>query len=145
MSYNKKQQDTILRSITTPLGDEFTWRWEEKQCVLLTEFSWEKKERVLTILRGIFSEEWHKKNINKLPTSLKFELGELTKLSKEQLIFTKPATENLPALAIIWWPWGHGGTYSMRLKILSSSYDEAALKMGQASLFAKLIHYFKSK
>jgi hypothetical protein len=80
VSYNKKQQDTIFNAITTPLGDELTWRWEEKQSVLLTEFSWEKKERVLTVLRRIFSEEWHKKNIKKSPTSLKAELGELTQL-----------------------------------------------------------------
>lgn len=145
MSYNKEHQDTILNSITLPLGDELSWRWEEKQSVLLTEFSWEKKERMLTILRRLFSEEWHKKNIKKSPASLKSELGELTKLSKEQLIFTKPATGNFPAIAVIWWPWGHGGTYSMRIKILNSNYDEVSLKMGQANLFSKIIHNIKPK
>ena len=145
MSYNKKQQDTIFNAITTPLGDELTWRWEEKQSVLLTEFSWEKKERMLTVLRRIFSEEWHKKNIKKSPTSLKAELGELTQLSKDQFIFTKPATEDFPAIAVIWWPWGHGGTYSMRIKILNSNYDEASLEMGRANLLSRIIHKLKSK
>lgn len=145
MSYNKKQQDTIFNSITTPLGDELTWRWEEKKSALLTEFSWEKKERILTILRGLFSEEWHKKNIKQSPASLKLELSEFTNLSKEQLIFTKPATAQLPAIAVIWWPWGHGATYSMRIKILNSNYDEASLKIGQASLFARIINNFKSR
>ena len=135
MSYNQ-QQDTIFSTITSPLGDELTWRWEEKQSALLTEFSWEKKDRLLTVLRALFTEEWHKKNIKKAPKAVKDELGELVNLSKQQLIFTRPASEETPALALIWWPWGHGATYSMRIKILNSNYDDAALKQGQASLIA---------
>lgn len=145
MSYNKKQQDTIFDSITIPLGDELTWRWDESKSALLTEFSWEKKERILTILRSLFSEEWHKKNIKKSPKALKLELAEYTNLIKEQLIFTKPATADFPAIALIWWPWGHGATYSMRLKILTSNYDEAALQMGQASLLTKILHNLKAR
>jgi hypothetical protein len=143
VSYNNKKQDTIFSSITTPLGDELTWRLEEQQSVLLTEFSWEKKERILTILRRIFNDEWHKKNIKKEPKSLKYELGELANLNKEQIIFTKPATEEFPALAVIWWPWGHGATYSMRIKILNSNYDDAALKLGQANLLQKIVQRIK--
>ena len=145
MSYNKNQQDTIFSTITTPLGDELTWRWEEKKSALLAEFSWEKKDRILTILRRLLSEEWHKKNIKKAPESLKAELGELANLNKEQLIFTKPATEETPALAIILWPWGHGSTYSMRIKILKSNYDDAALELGKASLFTKVIQRIRSR
>jgi len=143
--YNQQQQDVIFNSITTPLGDELTWRWEDKQSALLSEFSWEKKERILIILRRLFSEEWHKKNIKKAPKAIKDELNELAKLSKEQLIFTRPATEETPALAIIWWPWGHGATYSMRIKILSSNYDDAALEQGQTNLISKFFQRLTSE
>lgn len=138
MSYNKNQQDTIFNTITASLSDELTWRWEEKQSVLLSEFSWEKKERILTMVRSLFSEEWHKQNIKNAPKTLKDELGELANISKEQLIFTRPASEETPALAIIWWPWGHGATYSMRIKILNCDYDDAALEHGQANLLRKI-------
>tara|TARA_R110000737_G_scaffold8779_1_gene24430 strand:+ start:2153 stop:2587 length:435 start_codon:yes stop_codon:yes gene_type:complete len=144
VSYNQ-QQDTIFSTITSPLGDELTWRWEEKQSALLTEFSWEKKDRLLTVLRALFTEEWHKKNIKKAPKAVKDELGELVNLSKQQLIFTRPASEETPALALIWWPWGHGATYSMRIKILNSNYDDAALKQGQASLIAKILQRISSR
>ncbi|MBA6392429.1 hypothetical protein H4J38_16810 [Colwellia sp. BRX10-3] len=145
MSDNKKQQDTIFSTITTPLGDELTWRWEDKQSALLAEFSWEKKERILTVLHKLFSEEWHNKNINKAPKAVRNELGELASLSKEQLIFTKPATEETPAIAVIWWPWGHGATYSMRIKILHCNYDDEDLKLGQASLITKIFQRIKSR
>lgn len=143
MSYNQ-QQDTIFSTITTPLGDELTWRWEDKQSALLTEFSWEKKDRFLAVLRELFTEEWNNKTIKKAPKTVKDELGELASLSKAQLIFTRPACEEMPALALMWWPWGHGATYSMRIKILNSTYDDAALKQGQASLISKILQRITS-
>ena len=139
-SMSHTQQDVVFNIITTPLGDQLTWRWEEKMSALLTEFSWEKKDRILVTLRELFSEEWNKKTIKKAPPPLKDELGELTHLSKEQLIFTRPASNETPALALIWWPWGHGATYSMRIKVLDITYNEADLQQARASLFAKLFN-----
>jgi len=136
---SNKQQQAIFSTITAPLGDELTWRWEDKLSALLTEFSWEKKDRILKVLRQLFSEEWHKGNIKKAPKALKDELGELIQLNKAQLIFTRPASQETPALAVIWWPWGHGATYSMRIKILSCDYNDADLQQGQASLISKIL------
>jgi hypothetical protein len=136
---NNPQQDSMFSSITTPLGDELTWRWEDRQSALLCEFSWEKKDRILTSLRNIFSEEWNKKTIKKAPKVIKDELGELARLSKKQLIFTRSTTENTPTLALIWWPWGHGATYSMRIKVLSAHYDQAALQLAQTSLITRIV------
>lgn len=133
------QQDLAFNTITTPLGDELTWRWEEQMSALLAEFSWEKKDRILATLRELFSEEWNKKNIKKAPKTLKEELGELASLNKEQLIFTRPASDKTPTLAVIWWPWGHGATYSMRIKVLDTTYSAAELQQAQASLMTKLI------
>ncbi len=136
---NNQQQSTIFDTITTPLGDELNWRWEERLSALLSEFSWEKKDRVLTVLRQLFTEEWDKKSIKKAPKTIKDELGELANLSKEQLIFTRPATNETPAIAVIWWPWGHGATYSMRIKLLATNYDDTALQQAQESAFKKLL------
>ena len=145
MSHNQQQQDTIFNAVTTPLGDELTWRWEERQSALLAEFSWEKKDRILTILRQLFPQEWDRKNIKKAPKNLKDELGELALLTKEQLIFTRPASDETPAIAIIWWPWGHGATYSMRIKILTTDYDDVALQQAQASLIKKIFQRIASR
>ena len=116
VSHNNQQQDTIFNAITTPLGDELTWRWEARLSALLTEFSWEKKDRILTILRQLFPQEWHRKNIKKAPT-----------------------------IAVIWWPWGHGATYSMRIKILTADYDDVALQQAQASLIKKIFQRIASR
>ena len=144
MSHMQTKQDTIFSTVTTPLGDELTWRWEDKHSALLSEFSWEKKERILTILRQLFSEEWHKKNIKKAHQALKDVLSKLINPNKNQLIFTQPAFQETSALAVIWWPWGHGSTYSIRIKILNSNYDDAALKHEQASLISKFFQRITS-
>ncbi len=139
-----EQQERIFSSVTTPLGDELKWRWEDKMSALLAEFSWEKKERILKQLRQLFSDEWNKKSIKKAPKALKEELGQLAQLNKEQLVFTRPATENSPALAMIWWPWGHGATYSMRIKVLNINYSAEDIANSQASFISKLARHFKT-
>ncbi len=144
MFVSHTQQDAQFNIITAPLGDELNWRWEEQMSALLTEFSWEKKDRILVTLRELLSEEWNNKNIKKAPKSLKDELGELINLNKKQLIFTRPATDETPALAVIWWPWGHGATYSMRIKILTSTYNDLELQQAQASLLTKIFRRIKA-
>lgn len=139
---DKQQQDMIFNEVTTALGDQITWRWDEQQSALLTEFSWEKKERMLTVLRQLFSEEWHRKSIKKAPKIIKAELGDLAHLTKEQLIFTRPATDKSPAFALIWWPWGHGGTYSMRLIALNNDYDDEALQQAQKNSLLNIFQRF---
>lgn len=138
MSEKQKQHDTRFSLITAPLGEQLTWRWDDKQNALLTEFSWEKKDPILAILRQLFSDEWHKKNIKKMPKAVKGELADLLTLSKTQLVFTRPASENMPTIAAFWWPWGHGGTYSLRVKLLNSTYSQDELTHCQASFFKKL-------
>ncbi len=140
---SEQQPEHIFNAITQPLGDELKWRWEDKMSALLAEFSWEKKERILVQLRELFSEEWNKKSIKKAPKALKEELGQLAQLNKEQLVFTRPATEELPALAMIWWPWGHGATYSMRIKVLNINYSAEDIAHAKASFISKLTKYFK--
>ncbi|SEL86460.1 hypothetical protein SAMN05216262_12725 [Colwellia chukchiensis] len=140
-----KQQLAIFNSITTPLGNELTWRWDAEFSALLTEFSWEKKVRVLQVLQQLFSEQWHKGNIKKAPKVLHTELAELAQLNKNQLIFTRRANHKTPALALIWWPWGHGSTYSMRIKILNGNYNDEDLRQGKTRLFSKVLKAFQRR
>ena len=123
MKFSQQQVEMVTLDIVNKLGDVFKWRWEEQRHALLTEFARDKKDIGLQVLRASFTDEWDKKTIKKAPKSLKQQLGTLTKLNKKQLLFTRPASQDQPALLAIWWPWEHGGTFSLRLVILSESYD----------------------
>ena len=104
------------------LGEDYNWQWEERRNAWLAEFSRDKIERTLTILEQNFDDTWHHKNIKKAPEELEKQLNDLAKLSKQQKLFTTPASLNSPTLLAVWWPWGHGATVSLRLMTLENTY-----------------------
>jgi hypothetical protein len=138
--YSQQQIEDISAHITPLLGDELTWRWEDRFSVMLSEFSRNKKDKTLEALRQEFEHEWDKKSIKKAPKELKEQLGQLTKLSKDQLILARPATDIFPAMIALWWPWGHGGTYSLRIVPLSYPYDFK--EETNQTFFSRLKHMF---
>lgn len=141
MSYTQEQVETLSQTLTRQLGEQHQWQWEDQREVLLSEFSKDKIEATLEVLRENYSHEWDKKNIKKAPKALKKQLGELTVLYKEQKLFTQPAQADQPAAIAIWWPWGHGGTISLRIKPLLESYtiEETC---GQNGLFSRFKQLF---
>ena len=124
MTFSQQQIEHHTQLLRDTLRSDLIWHWDDRLSVLLTEFAQNKSEDVITILRDVFAHEWDKKNIKKAPKDLKTQLGDLISLSKDQKIFTLPATdESNPTTVAIWWPWGHGGTYSLRLMLLDESYE----------------------
>jgi hypothetical protein len=142
MQITPKEVQQASMDVTNALGDVFKWQWEEDRSALLSEFARDKKDVAFNVLHQNFSECWDKKAIKKAPNSLKVQLGELVKLNKEQCLFTRPATQETPALLAIWWPWGHGGTYSLRLVILNNSYDLSEMENSKG-FFSSFINMFK--
>ena len=123
MPLSFEEISAVTLDITEPLKDLLNWRWEESRQMILSEFANGKAEQTLAVLRNNFIDEWDKKTIKRAPKDLKAQLGELAKITKEQKLFTRPATDTQPAVLAIWWPWGHGATLSLRLTILSDSYE----------------------
>ncbi len=123
MSYSEKQIRQEATPIIEPLNELLTWRWEDSKNMLLSEFASGKAERVLNELESHFTHGWDKDSIKYVPNSIKEELGDITKLTKEQKLFTIPPKNNEPTLVAIWWPWGHGSTLSLRFTMLSMPYE----------------------
>ena len=122
MEINQQNSLELFEEVIQAFGEPFIWRWDEKHQALLTEFSRDKKELCLPKLQQFFPHEWNKKNIKQAPKELKLPLKNLAKLTKEQLLFSKPSNGECPAIMALWWPWGHGGTYSVRLVLLKDNY-----------------------
>lgn len=137
MSLNQRYVEESTHNITHSFDSdlELNWRWEDNHKAMLTEFARNKKDKVLNILREQFDHEWNRKSIKKAPKALADQLGELTKLSKEQLLFTIPAFGEQPAMVAIWWPWGHGATVSLRLMPIKDSYKMPDTSFQKDSFF----------
>jgi len=119
---NQTDYTNVFQDLIDELGDVFKWQWDDKRQALLVEFARDKKDLCFPVLQQYFTDEWNKKSIKKAPKALKSQLGDLIKLSKEQRLFTSPEFNNKPAVMGVWWPWGHGGTYSLRLVVLTQNY-----------------------
>lgn len=142
MSFSQQQIESLTFNLRQALGDNITWRYEPRLNVMLSEFAQNKSAQVLADLRQNLPDEWQANTVKKLPKALKQQLGDLAKLSKHQMILAIPAKENSPALAALWWPWGHGGTYSLRLKLLTQSYECTPEHVGSSGVFAKIKQLF---
>lgn len=137
MNFSQQQIEHHTLTLRQQLRDDLVWQWDDRLSVLLTEFAQNKSHDVITVLRDAFAHEWNKKNIKKAPQDLKHQLGDLTTLNKEQKIFTLPATsDSQPTMVAIWWPWGHGGTYSLRLMLLNDSYEFHLPNNSRANVFS---------
>lgn len=119
------------------------WRWEQDRAVLLSEFSKDKADEIREILTQHFSHNWDHQSIKFAPEQLTLQLGELAKLTPVQSLFTIPATSTNPAMLAILWPWGHGGTLSLRLKVLDSSYDYVPVDYANLSFMEKIKYQLK--
>lgn len=145
MQLNQQHLEEVTSQIRQSLGEQFSWQWEKNRQALLSEFARDKKTAALAELRHLFIDEWNKKTIKKAPKALKNQLGDLAKLSKEQLLFSSPANGNTPPLLAIWWPWGHGGTYSLRLMVLTDSYERMIKEAAQVNFLEKILSSIKAK
>jgi hypothetical protein len=142
VSYSQEKIEEFTRPLICLLGDQLSWRWEDRFSVMLSEFSRNKKDKTLSVLRQELQHEWNKKTIKKAPQEIKDHLGPLIKLSKDQLILACPATESTPAMIALWWPWGHGSTYSLRLALLDSPYEYSEVSANDNSFLKRLKSLF---
>lgn len=135
MTYSEQQVYQFTQPIFSTLGDDLKWRYEERLSAMLSEFARDKNQRVQDKLAEHFPDKWDRKSIKKAPKALKHQLGKLAKLNAEQLIFSVPASDSSPTLIALWWPWDHGGTFSVRLLALPESYNIEPTKL---NIFTKL-------
>jgi len=122
MSYTEQEVRAASVDLIESFDDLLIWHWEADKNVLLAEFASGKADKVISILNQNFPHKWNRKSISKAPISIKQELGNYTKLIKEQCIYTRPPTGNNKIVTAILWPWGHGSTLSLRLTLLANPY-----------------------
>ena len=118
--------ELAFNTINQPrVTSDLEWEWDAKHQVILTHFARNFAQDILTVIERNLPDTWHNKNIKKAPKALSEQLSPYGKLSTEQKILTMSATDESPGLIVIWWPWGHGNTYSLRIGLLDTHYDLA--------------------
>ncbi len=138
MCFNQQQTEQFTQSLRQQLGDNIYWQYDERLSAMLSEFAQNKSSAILLLIQQSFPHQWDKKSIKNLPKLLKEQLGQLANVKKQQLLFTRPATDTEPTMIACWWPWEHGGTFSLRIKLLDESYQYNDSEDSQRGILAKL-------
>ncbi|GLX78549.1 hypothetical protein tinsulaeT_18890 [Thalassotalea insulae] len=141
MAFSQQQIEALTESLRLSLGDNINWSYDERNHAMLSEFAQNKAEPVLHKLRLTLTDEWQGKSWKKMPQPLKQQLGSLTKLSKHQRILALSGKHDSPTIVALWWPWDHGGTYSLRLKLFTTEYHNTP-EQNSSGVFTKLKRLF---
>jgi len=91
----------LRAEISYPLDKSLVWRFDDRFNAMLSEFAQNRAEDVLASLRNLFPHEWQAKLNKFIPSEIRSQLGTLSKLNKEQLMWAKPATESEPAIVAL--------------------------------------------
>lgn len=57
--YSPEQIENLTAELRHSLGDNISWKYEEKLAVMLSEFAQNKSDVVLEKLRNTLTDEWH--------------------------------------------------------------------------------------
>lgn len=132
-----------IEHIIEAIGNDLNWRYDDKFAGQLSEFAQNRGENIAHRLAELFPHQWHVKNIKQAPPALKNALLAHAKLNKNQCIYTIPNQNGDPVIAAYWWPWGHGGTISLRLVSLSCDYQSSDILPKSTGILAKLTNLFR--
>jgi len=83
VTFTPQQIEELTLTLRKQLGDNITWKYEERFSVMLSEFAQNKSSVILAILQENFPHHWDKKSVKQLPNELKTQLNDLAKLTKE--------------------------------------------------------------
>ena len=144
MNFSQKQIEHFTKLLRYQIGEDLTWQYESRFSSMLSEFPQSKSSHILLLLRVNFVHQWDINSIKKLPLPLKDELHPLAEIRKKQLLFTLPATQKVPTVIACWWPWEHGETYSLRVKLLKESYNYDQNMPTKSGLFPKFKAFFST-
>ena len=113
-----------LQSFCSELLDKFDdllkWQWEERNQTLLAEFSVDKKNQVWLVLQQHYTSCWDAKAFKKAPNEIKHQAGNFARLSKDQHLFSTNVSP-YDRTMVVWWPWGHGATISIRIFFINDT------------------------
>lgn len=141
--YTQEEVEQQTAELRSKLGDNITWKYEARYDVMLSEFAQNKSDGVFESLAPLFKFQWDYRSAKKLPKVLKDELRDLARVSKNQKLLLIPKQGDTPAIVAFWWPWGHGGTYSLRLKILESNISDVDLVKEESGFLRRLFNWIK--
>lgn len=123
LQYDTSLLENRCRALIDQLGDQLTWKWDNRFETVLAEFPVKATETVKQILSGQMDIVWHQGNTAQAPELIHILVDYFGGLNPGQQMFTSdPEIDGI--LLCAWWPWGNGKTISIRLAAFADSLSD---------------------
>lgn len=118
--------EQVCRVLTEGGQDLLSWEWDGRFSAALAVAKDPQHHEVLALLASHFTFPWDTSNIDQAPERVVALGDSWGGLWPGQRIFTRDPEED-PLLYAVWWPWGGGGTFSLRITCDAHTAASAAL------------------
>lgn len=109
------------------LAGGLSWEWEGRFSAALAVIKDPDQHTVLPAVAAQLPHTWDAKSIRSAPRRLVALAGRFGGIHPgQQLLTVDPETD--PLLFALWWPWGGGDTFSLRVTCLVESAEAEALE-----------------
>ncbi len=93
MYLDKSKLEAVCKDLLADLDGVLSWKWDKSFQALLSEFSPEDEENILSILEKHLNQKYNKKTIRKAPDHLRTKAGLFSDLRSKQLLFSSDPEE----------------------------------------------------
>lgn len=100
-----------------------TWEWDDRFRAVLLTYSKDEEAPIVAGTAAVLGSQWTSADIADAPDKIKKLVDDLGGLRAGQQVMHSDADGDLVLFAIFW-PWGGGGTISLRIGVLTSDGDE---------------------
>jgi hypothetical protein len=91
------------------------WSWDSRMTCITSSFSTEFESKARAAIAEALTQEWASSTVAKAPAVLREYVERYGGLRTSQLLFSSGALGGSLLAFGLWWPWGDGGTVSMRV------------------------------
>jgi hypothetical protein len=91
------------------------WSWDSRMTCITSSFSTEFETKARAAIAEALTSEWASSAISKAPAVLREYVDRYGGLRVSQLLFSSGTLGGSLVAFGLWWPWGDGGTVSMRV------------------------------
>lgn len=123
----------VFEELAKALPDTLEYEWDDRFGGVLAAFATVSRDQIFAIVGAQLDQHWNNNTIASAPNNIKTALKEFGGLAKGQQLFACGLTENVVLLGL-WWPWGHGGTISIRFVPYSFSDSDPEVDALRTSL-----------
>ena len=123
LEYDTSILEKRCRWIIDILGEQLTWKWDDRFETVLAEFDVKDTEIIRKKLSRQMDIVWDQENTNQAPDLIHIIIDYFGGLLPEQQLFTSdPNIDGI--LLCAWWPWKNGQTISIRLAVFADSLSD---------------------